>query len=550
MMNRLLTWLSGGGNEWENYAPVTPEWVAMVTGHDYVGRRKVSPEVALSFAAVWRAINLIGGQTASLPLHVYQKVSDDERKRQSGHPVERLFNDQANEEMDSLTFVELFVSWAPLWGNGYAWIERRGDEPVGLWPMFPWKMKPDRAEANNRRSQLVYKYTEDNGGEKTYQPRDILHLKNLTKDGIVGRSIITHARDSVGLGLDQQRFMANFYQNNATPAGALISKARMTRKAQKELRKQWEGMHGTPDNAGKVAVLHGDMDFKAFGMSMLDAQFLENRKLNVLEIARMFGVPPHLLFDLDRATFSNIEAQGIEWLTYGLRYWLTKVARLANRLLTDEEKAAGYYCEHETAALLTTDIKTRYEAYGLGLEKGFLNVNDVHRKENLPPIGPAGDVYRVQSNMVPADDMLESFDKRNPAKPSPVSPGPPRVQSGGRPAAVMFKRVWGKMIKREVWNVTDAAKKPGKFLERLEGFYSEHETVAAAELETPAALLAGESGEAVDCAAIVAAHCQESRNRLVDVSGRVTAAQLLAAVTEELETWQERQPEAVLCLKN
>jgi HK97 family phage portal protein len=548
MMNRLLTWLSGGGNEWENYAPVTPEWVAMVTGHDYVGRRKVSPEVALSFAAVWRAINLIGGQTASLPLHVYQKVSDDERKRQSGHPVERLFNDQANEEMDSLTFVELFVSWAPLWGNGYAWIERRGDEPVGLWPMFPWKMKPDRAEANNRRSQLVYKYTEDNGGEKTYQPRDILHLKNLTKDGIVGRSIITHARDSVGLGLDQQRFMANFYQNNATPAGALISKARMTRKAQKELRKQWEGMHGTPDNAGKVAVLHGDMDFKAFGMSMLDAQFLENRKLNVLEIARMFGVPPHLLFDLDRATFSNIEAQGIEWLTYGLRYWLTKVARLANRLLTDEEKAAGYYCEHETAALLVTDIKTRYEAYGLGLEKGFLNVNDVHRKENMPPIGPAGDVYRVQSNMVPADDMLESFDKRNPKQQaSPIKPPP---QANSRPAEILMERTWKKILKREVWNVTNAAKKPDKFFDRLESYYEEHAASALEELEVPAALLARETGEPFDHRALVAAHCEESRRRLLDLAGGVTADKLLAAVTGELESWHNRRPEDALCLKS
>lgn len=546
MIGRLLNWLSGHPDA--NYYPVTPEWVSIVTGSDrYPSGRRVSPEVALSFAAVWRAVSLIGGQTASLPLHVYRKISDDERRRQSGHTIERLFNDQANEEMDSLTFVELFVSWAPLWGNGYAWKERQGDEVVGLWPMFPWKMKPDRADGIT--GKLVYKYTEPNGGEKTYQPRDILHLKNLTKDGIVGRSVIAHARESIGLGLDQQQFLANFYQNNATPTGALISKARLPRKRQKELRKEWNQMHAGPANAGSVAVLHGDMDFKPMGMPLVDAQFLENRKANVLEIARMFGVPPHLLFDLDRATFSNIEAQGIEWLTYGLRYWLTKVARLANSLLTDQEKAAGFYCEHETAALLTTDIKTRYEAYGLGLEKGFLNVNDVHRKENLPPIGPAGDVYRVQSNMMPADDLLQSFDKRNPAKPAAPKPAINAAPSE-RPAGLLWERTWKKLLKREVWNVTNAAKKPDKFFDRLESYYEDHAATAVEELEVPAALVARETGEPCDHRALVGAHCEESKRLLLDLAGRVTADELLAAVTGELESWHNRRPEDALCLKS
>jgi HK97 family phage portal protein len=542
MIGRLFAWLSGNGG-WENHAPVTPEWVSIVTGVDYRSRgRKVTPESALAFAAVWRAVNLIGGQTASLPLHVYQKISDDERRRVGGHRIERLFNENANEEMEALTFVELFVSWAPLWGNGYAWKQREGDEVVGIWPLLPWRMRIDRTPEG----RLVYKYTQDNGQEKPYAPRDILHLKNLTKDGIIGRSVIAHARESVGLGLDQQQFLANFYQNNATPTGALISKARLPRKRQKELRKQWNEMHAGPANAGSVAVLHGDMDFKPMGMPLVDAQFLENRKANVLEIARMFGVPPHLLFDLDRATYSNIEAQGIEWLTYGLRYWLTKVARLANQLLTDEEKAAGFYCEHETAALLTTDIKSRYEAYGLALEKGFLSVNDVHRKENLPPIGPAGDVYRVQSNMIPADDLLQSFEKRNPPKPA----ASPKPAINDRPAEALMGRTWKKLLKREVWNVTNAAKKPEKFCERIERCYEEFAQAALEELETPAALLARETGEPVDHRAMVAAHCEESRRRLLDLAGRVTADQLLAAVTGELESWHNRRPEDALCLKS
>lgn len=412
------SWLSGVA-EWVSDLINPASWlVDWIGGSD--GTTKVSPERAMTYAAVYRAVSLISGQTATLPLHVYKRISDTERERVPNHPIETLFNRRANDEMDALAFVELFVSWAPLWGNGYAFIQRAGPLVVGLWPLEPWRVEPGRREPGNPSSDLVYRYTTERGEPKVYSPSDILHLKNLSKDGIKGRSIVTAAREAIGLGLSQQKFLANFHENNATPSGALVSKARLTRKAQRELRKQWKEMHGGPDNAGKTGVLHGDLDFKQFGMPLQDAQFIENRKFNVLEIARMFGVPPHLLFDLDRATYSNIEAQGIEWLTYGLRYWLTKLSRVADELFTEQEKAEGYYCEHETKALLMTDIKSRFEAYGLGLEKGFLNVNQVHRFENWEPIGPAGDVYRVQSNMVPADDMLLPFEKRNPPKPEPA----------------------------------------------------------------------------------------------------------------------------------
>lgn len=518
--------------------------------------KNVTPETALTFAAVYRAVSLISGQTATLPLHVYKRVSDTERERVHGHPVEVLFNGRTNDEMDALTFVELFVSWAPLWGNGYAWIEREGASVKQLWPLFPWRMTVERSDRSSARSQLVYKYTLDNGQEKKYDPADILHLKNLSRDGILGRSIVTHARESIGLGITQQEFMASFYENNATPSGAIISKARLTRKKQKELRGQWKGMHGGPDKAGEIAVLHGDMDFKPFGMSMIDAQFLENRKANVLEVARMFGVPPHLLFDLDRATFSNIEAQGIEWLTYGLRYWLTKVARVASELFTTAEKDAGFYCEHETKALLMTDIKSRFDAYNTGLQAGFLSVNDVHRFENWQPIGPAGDIYRVQSNMVPATDLEEDFATRNPPKPAAIGP-PPRVQDASGELAdkclAVLNRSWQRMLKREVWNVQNAAKRPGEFLDRIETYYAEHEFVIAEELEAPAAAYAAASGIELDCNELAAAYCAESQRRLLDLAGRATADELLAAATTETEAWTDRRPnwqESALCLNS
>lgn len=517
--------------------------------------KRVSPESAMTFAAVYRAVSLISGQTATLPLHVYKRISDTERERVQGHVVERLFNDRSNDEMDALTFTELYVSWAPLWGNGYAWVERQGANVKQIWPLLPWRMKVERKNATAARSPLVYKYTLDNGQEKEYDPADILHLKNLTKDGLTGRSIVTHAREAIGLGISQQEFMASFYENNATPAGALVSKARLTRKAQKELRKQWKEMHGGPENAGKTGVLHGDLAYEQFGMSMLDAQFLENRKLNVLEIARMFGVPPHLLYDLDRATFSNIEAQGIEWLTYGLRYWLTKVARVASELFTAQEKAEGYYCEHETKALLMTDIASRFNAYNVGLQAGFLNVNDVHRFENWQPIGPAGDIYRVQSNMVPADDLALPFEERNPPKPAAI--GPPRVQDASGELAekclAVLNRAWQRMLKREVWNVQNTAKKPGEFLERIEAYYAEHEAVLTEELSDAATAYAAASGQEVDYIRLASAHCAESLRRLLDVAGRATAVELLAATETETETWTERRPEwqeGALCLKS
>jgi hypothetical protein len=192
------------------------------------------------------------------------------------------------------------------------------------------------------------------------------------------------------------------------------------------------------------------------------------------------------------------------------------------------------------------DIQTRFNSYNLALQAGWASVNDIRRRENMPPIGAAGDVYRVQSNMIPADDLLESFDKRNPKQQTPIKP-PPTANS--RPAELLMERTWKKLIKREVWNVTNAAKKPEKFLERLERAYEEFEPSAAEELEVPAAVLA-EAGEQVDHRALVAAHCEESRRRLFDLAGRVTADQLLAAVTGELESWHDRRPEDVLCLKS
>lgn len=521
------------------------------------GGKNVSPESALTFAAVYRAVSLISGQTATLPLHVYKRVSDTERERVHGHIVEELFNGHTNDEMDALTFLELVVSWVPLWGNGYAWIEREGPRVKQLWPLFPWNMEVKRKSLTESRSPLVYRYTQDNGQIKEYDPSDILHLKNLSRDGILGRSIVTHARESIGLGITQQEFMASFYENNATPSGALISKARLTRKKQKELRGQWKGMHGGPEKAGEIAVLHGDMDFKPFGMSMIDAQFLENRKANVLEVARMFGVPPHLLFDLDRATFSNIEAQGIEWLTYGLRYWLTKVARVASELFTTAEKDAGFYCEHETKALLMTDIVSRFNAYNTGLQAGFLSVNDVHRFENWPPIGDAGNIYRVQSNMVPADDLLVDFETRNPPKPAAIGPPSPRTQEAPSDLAdkclAVLNRAWARMLKREVWNVQNTAKRPGEFLERIEAYYAEHEFVLAEELADAIAAYAAASGQEIDAAGLAAAHCAESQRRLLDLAGRATAAELLAATESETTTWTERRPqweEGALCLSS
>jgi HK97 family phage portal protein len=371
--------------------PALVDWYAVAESSSGVN---VTENTALNFSAVFRAVQLISGCVSTLPLHLYER--DGDARKRAEHPLDYLLNDEPNDEMDASTFRETLQGHVLTWGNGYAEIVRDGaDRPVALYPLSPDLVRPKRANG-----VLLYEVTKDGGGTKTLTADNVLHIYGLGYDGLVGYSPIRIARQSIGLGMAAEEFGARFF-GNGTHLGGIIERPAgvfWSDDGAKRFKSDFANWHQGVGKSHKVAVLEDGMQYKKLGLPPNEAQFLETRKFQVTEIARWYGIPPHLLYDLERSTFSNIEQQGIEFLTYSLRYWLKKWERAIKRSLLSKEERQRYYAEHVTDDLVRADIKTRYDAYNIAVAGGWLSVNDVRRKENEPPVG-GGDEYRKPLNM-------------------------------------------------------------------------------------------------------------------------------------------------------
>jgi HK97 family phage portal protein len=358
----------------------------------------VNEENALENTAVGAAVRIISEDIASLPLTLYSRGANG-RSRAFWHPLYNLLHDQPNPLMTSMTFRELLISHVLLWGNGYAEIEwdKKG-QVVGLWPLRPDLTDP-LYDPQSR--ELVYKTIVNN--ETIILPAyRVLHVYGLGFSGLKGKSLIRLHREAIGLSKATEKYGAKFFGNGAKPGGVLEHPGGLTEPAANRLRTGWNEMHSGLDNAHRVAILEEGMTYKQIGLPPEDSQFLETRKFQIDEIARIFRVPPHMLASLDRATFSNIEHQGLEYVTHTLRPWLVRFEQaVSSRCLTNDERQK-YYAEHNADALLRGDTKSRYEAYAVGRQNGWLNADDIREKENMSPLpNGEGQLYLVNGNMVP-----------------------------------------------------------------------------------------------------------------------------------------------------
>jgi HK97 family phage portal protein len=381
--------ISGGPRD-----PVIKEFLL---GPNYRGDTagiSVTEHTALNFSAVYRAVHLIASSVCTLPLHVYERIGEDRKRAE--HPLESVLNDEPNPEMDAATFRETLTGHVLTWGNGYAEIEYdNAGRVLHLWPMAPDRVTPERAGGT-----LVYKLRLADGGQKTLTRDRVLHLCGLGFDGVVGYSPVRMAAQSIGLGLAAEEFGATFF-GKGTHLGGIIARPKDTPwkdEAARRFRDDFTNFHAGLGKSHKVAVLEDGMSWQALGVPPEEAQFLETRKFQVTEIARWFGVPPHKLYDLERSTNNNIEHQGIEWLSDTLSYWLGKWERAIKRSLFSPDEKRRYYAEHVTDAIVRADIAARYAAYSVGRAGGWLNVNEIRRKENMPPI-EGGEVYLQPLNM-------------------------------------------------------------------------------------------------------------------------------------------------------
>lgn len=344
----------------------------------------VTESTALSVAAVWRAVTLISGQVAALPLKVYQQDANGAKRPARGHPVYRLLHDAPNAEQTAFTARELLQSHVLLSGNAYAEIQRDTvGRPIAIWPLTPERVTPFR-EAGT----LRYRIANVSRGEAIVEAADMLHVPGLGHDGTVGYSVVHAARESLGLAVATEKFGATFFGNGATFGGVISYPGpKPPELSEKGYREQIEARHQGVDRAHKVLALYNGATFSGgAGIPPEDAQFLETRKFQVTEIARWFGLPPHKLGDLDRATFSNIEQQSLEFLSDCLTPWLKRWEQELTRKLIADVDRGRYVIEHVTEGLLRGDAQGRAAFYQTMSSIGAMTINEIRQRENLPPI--------------------------------------------------------------------------------------------------------------------------------------------------------------------
>lgn len=341
----------------------------------------VTPQTALGVPAALRAVTLLAGAVASLPLKVYRKTEGG-RELAVSHWAYDLLHRKPNPLMTPFTFKELIMNHLLLNGNFYALIDQGA-----LWPIDPNRVV---VEQDQKTGAITYRVSTVKG-QQVFNPADVLHVLGTTLDGIRGVSPITLARESIGGAIAELRHGQSFFKNGANPSGVLQHPGHLGPEAAETLRKSWRDKYTGSDNAGKVAVLEEGMTFQPVSLSNKDSQWLESRQVTVLDVARIFGVPPALLGHLEKASYSSQEAQNLEFLTHSLRPWLTRIEQACNRSLLGH---SSLYCEFTTGDLLRTDLKSRFDAYRTALAAGFMSVNEVRKLENLPAVDGGDKLFR------------------------------------------------------------------------------------------------------------------------------------------------------------
>jgi len=379
-----------------------PEWWIRWTGAEVASGITVTPELSIQCIAVFACVRILSESVASLPLHLYRRRPDRGKERAADHWLYPILHDLPNPEMTSFELREILMGHLALWGNAFAEIEYDGAGRVrSLWPL-----RPDRMRVRRQNGELYYHYTLPNGGPEVVLPRSrIWHLRGFGYDGVVGYSPIALARQAVGLALATEEFGARFFGNGARPGIVLEHPGVLSDEAHRRLRESWEERHQGLSRAHRVAILEEGMKVHEVGIPPEDAQFLETRRFQVTEIARLYRIPPHMLADLERATFSNIEHQSLEFVIHTLRPWLVRWEQAIYRDLIPPQERGSLFAEFLVDGLLRGDIESRYRAYAVGRQNGWLSANDIRELENMNPIPEGGDIYLVPLNMVPAASL-------------------------------------------------------------------------------------------------------------------------------------------------
>ena len=367
--------------------------------------KAVTERSAMQMTAVYSCVRILAEAVAGLPLHLYRYKEDGGKEKALDHPLYLLLHDEPNPEMSSFVFRETLMTHLLLWGNAYAQIIRNGKgEVIALYPLMPNKMSVDR----DTNGQLYYQYTRSTEEAPTMKgvtvnlhPSDVLHIPGLGFDGLVGYSPIAMAKNAIGMAIACEEYGAKFFANGAAPGGVLEHPG--TIKDPQRVRESWQSTFGGSGNANKIAVLEEGMKYTPIGISPEQAQFLETRKFQINEIARIFRVPPHMVGDLEKSSFSNIEQQSLEFVKYTLEPWLVRWEQSIQRTLLSPEEKKRYFAKFNVEGLLRGDYASRMNGYATARQNGWMSANDIRELENMDriPAEEGGDLYLINGNMLP-----------------------------------------------------------------------------------------------------------------------------------------------------
>jgi HK97 family phage portal protein len=331
------------------------------------------------------------------------------KEKAVNHQLYYLLHDEPNPEMTSFVFRETLMSHLLLWGNAYAQIIRDGRGKVlTLYPLLPDRMAVDRTS----NGQLYYEYRKDTG-YVILRPEDVLHIPGLGFDGLIGHSPIAMAKNAIGMAIATEEYGAKFFANGANPGGVLEHPGVVKDPAR--IRDSWNAVYQGSGNAHRVAVLEEGMKFQPIGIPPEQAQFLETRKFQINEIARIFRIPPHMIGDLEKSSFSNIEQQSLEFVKYTLDPWVVRWEQAMQRALFSPGEKKDYFIKFNVDGLLRGDYQSRMNGYAVGRQNGWMSSNDIRELENLNRIPEelGGDLYLVNGNMTKLADAGIFANKNN-----------------------------------------------------------------------------------------------------------------------------------------
>ena len=367
--------------------------------------KQVTERSAMQMTAVYSCVRILSEAVAGLPLHLYRYKEGGGKEKAIDLPLYRLMHDEPNPEMSSFVFRETLMTHLLLWGNAYAQIIRNGKgEVIALYPLMPNKMRVERDENGS----LYYEYIHSSDEADTMKnttvrltPYNVLHIPGLGFDGLVGYSPIAMAKNAIGMAIACEEYGAKFFANGAAPSGVLEHPGVI--KDPQKVREAWQSQFGGSANSNKVAVLEEGMKYTPISISPEQAQFLETRKFQINEIARIFRVPPHMVGDLEKSSFSNIEQQSLEFVKYTLDPWVMRWEQSLSRALFTEEEKKTLFFKFNVEGLLRGDYQSRMNGYATARQNGWMSANDIRELENMDkiPAEQGGDLYLINGSMLP-----------------------------------------------------------------------------------------------------------------------------------------------------